>query len=117
MLAAIPMQVVATSQRRYFIVSMMPKPADTLLVTKADLAEPEESQPGRVEPADDLAAEHAGVEVNGTVQVVGVLRYLVQFHDQPRSPEIDSIATYLDRHAIHMGCRLTSSVPSRWPRH
>ena len=29
MLAAMPMQVVATSQRRNFIVSMMPKPALT----------------------------------------------------------------------------------------
>ena len=51
-----------------------------------DLAEPEESEPGRVKPADDLAAEHAGIEGNGTVQVVGVLGYLVQFHGQPRSP-------------------------------
>ena len=30
MLAAMPMQVVATSQRRNFIVSMMPSPAETL---------------------------------------------------------------------------------------
>src|SRR5438552_4050994 len=28
--AAMPMQVVATSQRRYFMVSMMPNPAETL---------------------------------------------------------------------------------------
>ena len=30
MLAAMPMQVVATSQRRWLMVSMMPNPADTL---------------------------------------------------------------------------------------